>query len=172
MLRNKKIHRIVAAIATLVLSVTIAAGCTEPARRPLPPTPMKPRTSPFTPAPSGKPIANTPAEAHRLAQTLAKEARKVPGVRKAIVVVSGDTAFVGLDLTNDVEAPQSDRIKNEVATRLRKAEGRISTVMVATDPDTITRLNNIAAGIKNGKPVSSFTSQLAEIARRLTPITR
>ncbi|MHB1419342.1 MAG: YhcN/YlaJ family sporulation lipoprotein [Bacillota bacterium] len=139
----------------------------------MPPAPMKPRTSPLTPAPARKPIATTPAEAHRMAQTLAKEAGKAPGVRKATVVVSGNTAFVGLELNKKTtNTRETDMIKNDVATRIKKMESRITTVLVASDPDTMTRLNKIATGIREGKPVSSFVTELSVIARRITPTSK
>ncbi|MDI3481722.1 MAG: hypothetical protein PWQ97_1377 [Tepidanaerobacteraceae bacterium] len=151
-------------ILLAVFSFTLN-GCSasrKPAPKPAPPARVKP--SPATPAP--KPAA--PA-AHTLASKLASAAEKVEGVKSATVVVSGSTAFVGLEIKPSVEAKKTDEIKTKVADAVKKADARIKAVNVTTDPNLITRLKKIAEGIRAGKPISSFTKELTEITRRMLP---
>jgi YhcN/YlaJ family sporulation lipoprotein len=106
-----------------------------------------------------------------MADQVAREAAKVPGVQRATVVISGKTAFIGLDLKANVEKSRTTAIKNEVVRQVKTAEPSLTTVNVTSDPDLVARLRRIADGIKRGKPVTSFASELAEIARRIAPRT-
>ncbi|MDN5347257.1 MAG: hypothetical protein PWP65_821 [Clostridia bacterium] len=170
-MRFKKLNLLLGAALGILL---LAAGCTL-ARKPAPPAPPPSRTAPAPapspPAPAQKPLPTSPTEAHRLAAKLADEAQKTPGVKAATVVLSGNTAFVGLDLKSEVEASRTSAIKKEVVDRLKRAEPRLTTVSVTSDPDTVARIKKVAEGIRGGRPVTDFTRELAEIARRITPST-
>uniref|UniRef100_A0A7C2I3S3 YhcN/YlaJ family sporulation lipoprotein n=1 Tax=Ammonifex degensii TaxID=42838 RepID=A0A7C2I3S3_9THEO len=158
-------------IALLVLaSLSWAGGCRAPARKPAPP-PASP-TQPVTPAPARKPLPTDPRELSRLATRLAGEAAKVPGVRKATVVLVGSTAYVGLNLKAGLERGETTRVQQQVADRVKKAEPRIRRVMVTTDADTFTRIKRVQDGIAKGRPVSAFTREIQELNRRMTPATR
>jgi len=104
-----------------------------------------------------------------MADRVAREARKVSGVKEATVVISGRTAYIGLNLDPNVEKTRTTTIKKDVADRVKTAEPSLTSVNVTSDPDLVARLKRIADGIKRGKPVSSFSSELAEIGRRITP---
>lgn len=164
----------------LLLSFSLAvSGCTsnkKPAPKPAPPAKMTPTpkapakktpTAP-TPAPARKPAA--PAHTH--AMKLAQAAEKVEGVKSATVVITGSTAMVGLETKSGVEAKKTEDIKTKVADEIKRADTSIKTVSITTDPNLITRLKKVAKGIENGKPISGFTDELAEITRRITPKTK
>lgn len=145
----------------LFLSTGLFTGCTA-ARKPVPePT----KTTPSTPTPARKVVRTTPEQ--QMANRVTQEAMKVSGVRKALAVVSGKTAYIGLDLS--VTGTQDKEVKKEVVRRVKTAEPGLATVYVTSDPNLVTRLRKVADGIKGGKPVSSFSSELAEIARRIKP---
>jgi YhcN/YlaJ family sporulation lipoprotein len=173
-------------ISTLILSFSLAlSGCStskKPAPKPAPPAKMTPRPqtptpqvptpekdrNPVTPAPNRKPA--TPA--HTLASKLAQAAEEVEGVKAATVVVTGSTVMIGLETEPGIEDEQTQKIKNKVVEEVKRADNSIKTVSITTDPNLITRLKKIAQGIKDGKPISSFTDELAEITRRMTPKTK
>ncbi|RPF42995.1 YhcN/YlaJ family sporulation lipoprotein [Thermodesulfitimonas autotrophica] len=164
------LRRFYLAIVTLLVLTALFCGGCSPARKPTP-SPATP-TRPVTPAPARKPLPTDPREMSRLASRLASEAARVPGVNKATVVLAGSTAYVGLDLKAGLEKGAVDRVKRDVAARLKRAEPRLTRVMVTTDPDTYTRIRRVQEGIAKGKPLSAFTSELREINRRMTPETR
>ncbi|WP_156779683.1 YhcN/YlaJ family sporulation lipoprotein [Desulforamulus reducens] len=146
-----KISKRMTLLLCILLVAIVAAGCTA-ARKPE--------------------VNNTKdkvTQENRQAETLAREATQVEGVKKAYVVVSGNMAVVGLDTDKDTKKAEITRIKGEVGQRLRNADGQINDVRVATDANTVTRIRNISEGITNGKPVSSFGAELNEIVRRITP---
>ncbi|MGB9791273.1 MAG: YhcN/YlaJ family sporulation lipoprotein [Thermacetogeniaceae bacterium] len=145
------------------------SGCTasrKPEKKPASPrTVQSPSTTPKTTAPSA-------TSERAIAERIAREAVKVSGVREATVVISGRTAYIGLNLNPNVEKNRTATIKKTVADKAKAAEPSLVRVNVTSDPDLVARLKRIADGIKKGKPVSSFASELAEIERRITPKTK
>ena len=161
----------------------LAGGCTVQ-RKPVPPPPpggTAPAPAPTpgpaatpTPTPPGTivtpgPVTPAPADANREAQRLANMVARIRDVRSATVVLSGNTANVGLDIAGNVTGTRTNAIKREAATVIRREDPRITTVYVATDADTVSRIRRVADGIARGTPVSSFVNELAEIQRRITP---
>ena len=170
----------------LLLGFSLAIGGCAINRKPAPPqkknqgteTPAPSPSPDPTPSPSRKP-APTPTPARRpdmqadtQAAKLAKTAEKVDGVKSATVVITGSTAMVGLETDPDIEKEKTDKIKNKVAEQIKKTDNSIRNVSITTDPNLIARLDKIAQGIRNGKPISSFADELAEITRRMTPKTK
>lgn len=170
--------RLFAVLMTASLFATLVAGCQAPARKPGPPPPPPPDTTPrSTPAPARKPAAVSPMpttsrELHEIATKLAGEAAKVPGVKKATVVISGTMAYVGLDLNANVEAAETNAIKRDVADRVKKSDKRLTRVLVTSDADTVTRIDRVADSIAAGKPVAGLSREIAEIGRRINPKTK
>ncbi len=165
-----KLKRLLAVLLTLTLAVAVA-GCT-PAKKPLPPAPKTaPKTAPKAkaPIPGASRMPTSSSELHKLAAKLAGEAAKVPGVKKATVVLSSTMAYVGLDLKAGIEAGKTNTIKKDVADRVKKADKRLTSVYVSTNPDLVTRIKKVAEGVKKGKPISSFDREISEIGRRIVP---
>ncbi len=160
--------RLLAVLLTLTLAFAVA-GC-KPAKKPLPPAPRTaPKTAPQGKTPTASRMPTSSAELHKLATKLAGDAKKVPGVKKATVVLSGNMAYVGLDLQAGVEAGKTNTIKKDVADRVKKADKRLTSVYVSTNPDLVTRIKKVAEGVKKGKPISSLDREISEIGRRIVP---
>ena len=138
----------------MVLAVLVVAfGCARtqtPARKPVNP-------SPTNPAPNNMTRSNT--DAKQMAMMLAQEAKKVKGVTDASVVISGTTAYVGLDLTPGTKGTEVKNIERMVTQRLKAKDKKINQVVVTADADLTARI----------KALSSFATEMAEITRRLTP---
>lgn len=152
----------------LICLSLVIGGCStskKPAPKPAPQTRITPK-SPGTPA---KKPSNP---AHALATKLADNVKKVNGVKNATVVVSGSTAFVGLEIEPVIEDKKTNEIKSKAAKSVKNTDSSIKTVHVTTDPNLITRIKKIASGIMSGKPISSFSNEIAEITRRITPKTK
>ncbi|MDO7785637.1 YhcN/YlaJ family sporulation lipoprotein [Desulforamulus aquiferis] len=145
------ISRKLMAIFLFVFLVTLIVGCTA-ARKPEPDANRNPA-----------------AQENQQAQTLAAEAARVEGVKEAYVVVSGNMALVGLSINRDVTDAETNRIKSEAGQRVQAADGQITDVRVSTDPDTVVRIRNIFNGIGQGRPLSSFETEITELVRRIAP---
>ncbi|HKM38979.1 MAG TPA: YhcN/YlaJ family sporulation lipoprotein [bacterium] len=168
----------------LLVSLALASCRTAPrrpfsTRTPAPPTPTplgqtRPKTTPAPTTPMGPLPTDTKAVAD-LQDKLAKEAEQVQGVNKAWVVVSGKTALVGTELKeNFTGGSQGDAtgIKDDIMTRLRKADTRITGVVVATDAGTVKQVRKVAEGMRAGKPATTFTRDVDSLVSRLSPGTR
>lgn len=174
-------RRLLAILLSLTLCATLTVGC-KAAKKPAPaptPTPAPktaPKVVPKTTTPAKKPVTQpmptTSAELHKLATKLAGEAAKVPGVKKATVVLSGTMAYVGLDLKANVEGSKTNTIKKDVADKVKKADKRLTNVYVSSDADTVTRIKKVAEGIGKGRPISAFSREMAELGRRIVPKTK
>lgn len=167
--------KILVIFSTLVLIFALALSGCSVNRKPAPNnqsppariTPNTPNTQTPTPARD-----TTPASpAHTQASKLAQAAEDVDGVKAATVVITGSTVLVGLETEPDIEDNKTEEIKDKVTEKIKKADNSIKTVSITTDPNLITRLKKVAEGIKDGKPISSFTDELAEITRRIAPKT-
>jgi len=169
--KTKKGKRLITIVVVLVTLLIMASGCSV-ARKPASPGANAPDTRsapvPTTPAPT-KSLPTTPAEVDRLAARLAGEAQKVSGVKRATVVLSGNTVIVGLEIKPNIEEKQTTAIKREVVRRIKEADKRIRTVEVTTNPNIITRIKRIAEGIGQGRPISAFGREVEEILRRVVP---
>ncbi|HPF44743.1 MAG TPA: YhcN/YlaJ family sporulation lipoprotein [Syntrophomonadaceae bacterium] len=83
--------------------------------------------------------------------------------------VNGLMVMVGLTLDNNImnDTAKIKTIKQTVANRMQAADARISQVLVTSDPDLMKRINNVASGLLNGKPVKSFENDIKNLGRDL-----
>jgi YhcN/YlaJ family sporulation lipoprotein len=147
-------------IVLLIGGYLVAGGCAKTSNNPVPPpsTPTTPEAT--TPTPDTYPTG--------VSNQAAEEAGKVAGVYKATALVSGDMIYIGLDLKANLDKTMSAAAEKNVTDQVKNIEPSY-TVIVTSDVDTVTRIKNIAQGIAQGQPLSSFTNEIAIIATRLTP---
>jgi len=183
----KKIKNIITVLLIGVMILTSMAGCKTATKKPAParytPTPTRPAPAPSkatptpgytTPAPTA-PTAPTPApvrkpttESMRASRVAASVAR-IPEVNKATVVISGTTALVGVDMKAKVQGTHEKDVKKKIEKAVKDTDKSITRVYVTADPDLYKRIDNIARGISEGRPVSEFAKQISEIIKRITP---
>lgn len=175
----------------LLVAIFISAvwGCGGEAAKPNQPNnkiTQNKGTAPVTPQPNTERV---------MADRLANIATQVEGVKAATVVVNRNandmgnnndtlgngnnanntttnnnyTAMVGIELNSDIKGTASDNVKKQVADKIKASEKNVSKVLVTTDPNLITRLKDIASGVINGRPISSFATEIEELARRIAP---
>lgn len=173
---NNKWNRFMLYIVAVIISVTLAAGCSV-ARKPADQSTVPPAGAPAPAAPEN-PVENTKTtEVNNMANKVAAEVQKIPGVEKATVVMTDKaaiigidiTAIIGLDIKPGIEKERTEEIKAEAADKAKQAEPDIKNVRVTTDADLVARIKRIAEGISKGTPLSSFAEEIEEILRRLAP---
>jgi YhcN/YlaJ family sporulation lipoprotein len=147
----------------LVLIFLVASGCSKANDGASSPSNnQKVRVQQTTPP---KPeIKNATAVANRLE----KLAESVPHVIHANCVVMGNTAIVGINVDGNLERARVGTIKYSVAEALRRDPVGIHAIVTA-DIDIGNRLREISTDIRNGRPVSGFTQELADIFGRIIP---
>ncbi|NLV16758.1 MAG: YhcN/YlaJ family sporulation lipoprotein [Syntrophomonadaceae bacterium] len=113
------------------------------------------------------------SESRKLADKLTKQVVKVDGVSSAAIVIQPAnnkfSALVGATLDSNVEGESATAIKNEITTTIKKADNRITKVMVTTNPDLIKRIEDIARGVLAGKPIQSFADEITDLTKRIAP---
>ncbi|NLY78188.1 MAG: YhcN/YlaJ family sporulation lipoprotein [Tissierellia bacterium] len=115
-------------------------------------------------------ILNNDNNNSRLADRIAKEIERLNNVDEASVLLSGNTAIVGVDMDDDVEGQITSDLKQRIAKIVKNRNKDIENVSITADPDLFTRISNMAEDITNGRPISGFADQFEEILRRITPI--
>ncbi|GGH26498.1 YhcN/YlaJ family sporulation lipoprotein [Paenibacillus segetis] len=94
--------------------------------------------------------------------------KHVPGVKGAHCVVMGNTAVVAIDVEGNLERARVGSIKYTVAEALRK-DPQGAGAIVTADLDLSHRISEIGQKIKEGHPISAFTTELADIIGRIVP---
>ncbi len=157
-----RINKVMVMAVVIILGIMLSAGCNAAQK----------------PAPQGQPNAQAPQEPmptgaeelNAIASRLSSAAADVQGVNGATIVLAGTTAYAGIDEKAGLEEGETDRIKRNVSSEMKKVEPRLTAVYVSSDPDIITRLQRVAGGVAAGQPVSAFANELTEIANRLSPM--
>ncbi|WP_026485518.1 YhcN/YlaJ family sporulation lipoprotein [Caldanaerobius polysaccharolyticus] len=177
----KKLKVLSVVLIILFALTAVFTGCKAPARKPTTPTKTTrvvprtttPRTTPSRMVPTPTRTVPTPtrttnsqtARANRIAAAVAK----LPDVNRATVVISGNTALVGIDMKGNVEKTKEAKVKKSVEKTVRSTDKAINNVSVTADPDLYNRINSIAADVARGKPISGFAREISEILKRITP---
>jgi len=156
----------IAACATATVMILMlsfgSAGCGTKQAAPAPVG-----NGPRAQALDGTPHVNDGAPVN-VAAHLESLARGVEGVRNANCVVFGNYAIVGIDVDEKMERTQVGTTKYAVAEALRK-DPYGADALVTADIDMGQRLREIRADIMNGRPISGFAEELADIVGRLVP---
>ncbi|MGF7056968.1 YhcN/YlaJ family sporulation lipoprotein [Brassicibacter mesophilus] len=103
------------------------------------------------------------------ADKIANNVANLKEVNSATVVISGNTAIVGVDIKNQVEGNLTTDLKKKVEKTVRNTDKSITNVTVTADADLFKRIQNIGRDIRTGKPISGFGNEIEEIIRRITP---
>ncbi|HWP98213.1 MAG TPA: YhcN/YlaJ family sporulation lipoprotein [Syntrophomonadaceae bacterium] len=165
---------ILAAIMSLFLLTSFLAGCQGAVKKPATPQQNTP--------PKTSNMDVSASERRVMASRLSKIAQDVQGVNKASVAVTDGTTttgagasqgalvvLVGLTLNPTIssDANQMNAVKKSVADRIKANDNRISQVLITSDPTMIKRINDVAAGIIEGKPIQSYENDVNKLARDL-----
>ncbi|MDI3256191.1 MAG: YhcN/YlaJ family sporulation lipoprotein [Kyrpidia sp.] len=126
-----------------------------------------PRPQPI-PQQAGKPGQPLPPD--QVMRHMNDAARRIPGVEGSTVVLVGRTALVGVDLDHTITGSKIDSIKHSVKEAVERTDSGYRAAVTA-DVDLVARLRAMAAGIQQGRPVSTFTDEIADILSRLLPET-
>ncbi|MDR5658020.1 YhcN/YlaJ family sporulation lipoprotein [Serpentinicella sp. ANB-PHB4] len=105
------------------------------------------------------------------ADTIADAVTDLPEVDSATVLITDNTAIVGITTMDDTMGDNNvgQNLQNDVERVVREADREIDRVSVTTDPDLFTRIENIANETGQGRPLSGFGTEIEEILRRITP---
>lgn len=152
------LKRLISLLIAVVIFSTLAVGC-QPAKKPDRTPDRKPNAV--------EPRADTKTD--KRAEQLADEATKVNGVKKAVVVISQNMAYVGIDLKPQISNKETEAVKEAVADRVENADKSITRTYVTSDVGLVTRIRRVAKDVAKGRPISGFADELREIGSRIAP---
>lgn len=162
--------RVFALLICFSLLTTIAAGCGQKAAQ-------KPKN---TQPESGL----TTSDRRVIADKLSKQARQIEGVQNATVVLAenngngavatsptpGQTNAQGLIVMVGItlrSGSDEARVKDQVVSKLKAADARVSHVLVTADPTLIKKINDVAAGLLEGKPFETMKDNINTINQEI-----
>ncbi|AZN40505.1 YhcN/YlaJ family sporulation lipoprotein [Paenibacillus albus] len=152
-------------LVSAIILCLLATGCNTVARNETSPSPQNDnRVRAQQSAPQKKQISNS----KQVAAHLESLARGVPGVKAAHCVVFKNTAVVGIDVAGNLDRSRVGTIKYAVAEAFRKDPYGIDAVVTA-DMDLSTRLKEVQADIKRGRPFAGMAEEMADIIGRIVP---
>ncbi|MEN6325012.1 MAG: YhcN/YlaJ family sporulation lipoprotein [Syntrophomonas sp.] len=81
---------------------------------------------------------------------------------------SGVIVMVGLTVDPAIMKDEMRKANSQtmVRNKLKASDRRISQVLVSTDPNLIKRINDVAAGILQGKPIKTFEKDIRDLNTR------
>lgn len=104
----------------------------------------------------------------RVADNVADSLTKVKGVDSATVMVTDDTAYVGVMMRNG-DGDMTDDVKDQIARQVRKEDPSIKRVYVSANPNFAQQINNYAKDIREGRPVSGLINNFMDLIQRTFP---
>lgn len=104
------------------------------------------------------------------ANTIAQRVANLNEVNRCSVLLSGNTAIVGVDIKNNLQGKMTTALKQKIETTVKNVDNNITNVSITANPDLFTRISNMATDIGNGRPISGFAREFQEILRRITPV--
>lgn len=160
----------------LVASVANLTGCPAPQKSPAPrATPPSP-VVPAVPAPTDTTLSGITDRVTQLVTGLG-----VPGYRRADVVVVGNVALIGLDLSGPsgptatpgaAYTPAVPGISGDpaklVGDRIVAANLGVTRALVTTDADLTARIGSLSNDIRAGRPVTDRIDEIAAVVKQIS----
>ena len=105
----------------------------------------------------------------QMSQDIAENLKTINGVENAIVVVSGNTALVGIDVADDFISDGDKDLKGEITKQVKNMQPDITNVAISESPDLFQRIQNLSRDISNGRPMQGLGNEFMEIVNRIVP---
>ncbi|NLK21426.1 MAG: YhcN/YlaJ family sporulation lipoprotein [Epulopiscium sp.] len=125
---------------------------------------------------------NTPEEVERRTNTyfdmeyntqranrIAEKIARLPEVEKTTVVITGNTALIGLSLGTNTGEEQVNQIKKKVEKETFLMDASLKNISITSSPEIVERIIDISKGINKGRPINGLSEELGAIIRRVTP---
>lgn len=128
-----------------------------------------PRTPTTPPAPNVTPTRVDNRQYVNRARRIADNVADLKEIESATCVISGNTAIIGVQFSEQYKGKMTDEIKKKIDQVVKKTDTRISRVAVTADPDLVSRIRDIFRDIGRGRPLSGFVKEINELLNRIQP---
>jgi len=113
--------------------------------------------------------SNNSSALSQKATEIAKEINSIDGVNKATVILTNQTALIGLDLADSLNDEQISSIKRLAETKAKNSNNGIKNTAVTASPEVVQRITNLANDIKSGQSTSDLTDELRSLVKIISP---
>lgn len=103
------------------------------------------------------------------AQYIAEAISKTPLVEETTVVITGNTALVGVDLASSINESQVNQLKKSIEEKTFVTDASLKNVSVTVSPEIVERISDISRNLSQGKPINGLAEEISSIIRRITP---
>ena len=161
--------------AMLLLLAMVAAGCSSEAQ--VVPTPQPQATAQFMPQATAGNAVNSAAPENTVqydwvnnAAQVETRIRQLSEVRDCRVLVSGDTALVGVYFDPSYRGEMTDRIREMIAAEVMQADPMIKTVAVTAEEDDVEDIYEMSDRVARGGMLAELEEDIREIVREVTTL--
>lgn len=103
------------------------------------------------------------------ANKIAKRVANLSEVNSASVIISEDTAVVGIETKDrNMKNNISSDLRKKVEAAVKAGDKDIDKISITSDPDIYSRLKTMSRDMDNGNIISDFTNEVQDIIRRIT----
>lgn len=95
---------------------------------------------------------------------------QISEVSEARVVVTGDTALVGVTFDQAYQGEMTERIREMIAAEVMKADPEITTVAVTADREDADKVRALADRVIAGERMDDLKEEISEIVRNATTL--
>lgn len=170
LIQKKKIVALL--LVTLLIISVLSLGCTPQRRPDTTPVPNNQMTNPNQTSPRD-PMTGPQADANQRNRIVADRVkRQAPEVRDVSIVFADRIAYAAVSLKEDVSEGRARDIERLVSEAIMDEENTVDRVYISMDPETFRRLEGIAKGIEDGRPLTGFLNEIEELFTRIAPTTR
>lgn len=171
-MKNEKIKRVFLAFALVLLVGVIATGCMNRAEEGVVEPAPSPNYMPQGTTSESSAAQETPARFDWTANAAQIEARigRISEISEARVVVTGDTALVGVKFNQAYRGEMTERIREMVAAEVMAADPQITTVAVTAEEDDVEDIYEISDRTLAGREMDTLREDISEIVRNATTL--
>lgn len=169
--------KMIAAAAVLIAVCAMLAGCMTGGNvgvQPEPTADFMPRTTNNAPgsAANGSVAAENNARFDwmRNAAQIESQINRISEIAESRVVVSGDTALVGVKFDGAYKGEMTERIREMIAGEVMAADPQIATVAVTAYGDDVEDIYELADQMANKRDLDDLKEEVNEIVRNATTL--
>jgi len=106
-----------------------------------------------------------------LARNITNQLKAMPSIEDAIVVISGNTALVGINAANDLKNDEDKFLKNDIVNKVKSMAPNLTNVAVTESPDLYERIRKLSQDMDRGQTIQGLGNEFKEILERIMPTT-
>lgn len=171
-MKNANLKKIIFALVLAIAVCIAATGCMNRAAE----APAQPSPTPnYMPRGMAGEDNTTMQESARFDWTanaagIEEKIRQISEVADARVVVTDDTALVGVRFNQAYRGNMTERIREMIAAEVMAADPQITTVAVTADEDDVEDVYEISDRVRAGRVMDSLREDISEIVRNATTL--